>query len=231
MADYPVLHAELRTIRGKNVSRLRRVGLTPIVVYGGSAESVSLQTETKELVNVLSLAGGTQLVAIEVAGEGKPRMALAREVQRHVTRLTPIHADFLEVDVTQLISSEVPIVVEGTPVPVRQGEAVLQMSVNTVMVEALPGDLPAAFTIDSARFVDFEDAVYIRDLEVGANVTILNDPDDLVARLAPSRMAMAEEMLAEELIEEEEAVVTEEVPEGEAEADETRLEDSEEDEG
>lgn len=226
MAEYPVLSTQPRSVTGKKVKALRREGLTPIVVYGPSTETVALQTETRDLIRILGIAAGTQLIAIEVEGEDEPRMALARDVQRHVTKLTPLHADFLEVDVTKKLVSEVPVVVEGDPALVRQAEAVLLTPMTSVMVEALPTDLPSAIVIDSSAFVEMDDAVYVRDLTVRGDVVILDDPDELVARLAQSRLAQAqlelEEEAAEELeaaeLEELEAAPEEEVPLEEAEA-------------
>lgn len=198
MAEYVTLNAEIRTVRGKKVKTLRQAGLTPFVVYGANTEPVALQTETKELVRVLAAAGGTQLVAIHVEGESQPRIVLARAVQRHVTRLTPTHADFLQVDVTRKISSEVPILIEGDPRMVDAGRAVLITPLNTITVEALPTDLPPAVVLQGDRFEAFDDAVHVRDLDLGPRVRILNDPDDLVARLVPSRLDAAEEAELEE---------------------------------
>ncbi len=223
MAEYPVLHTQPRGVTGKKVKALRRDGLTPIVVYGPSTETVALQTDTKELIRVLGIAAGTQLIAIEVEGEDEPRMALARDVQRHVTKLTPLHADFLEVDVTKKLVSEVPVVVEGDPTLVRQAEAILLTPMTAVMVEALPTDLPSAIVIDSAVFKEMDDAVYVSDLTVEGDVVILDDPEELVARLAPSRLAQAQLELEEEAAEELEVAEIEEleeVPEAEAPAEE-----------
>lgn len=205
MPQYPTLHSQRRTVLGKKVNRLRLAGLTPIVVYGANTGAESLQVETRELIHVLSEVGGTQLIAIEIEGEADPRIALAREVQRHVTRLTPLHADFLQVDITQVITSAVPLIFEGEAPLVRQGEAILQTPLNQVNVEALPPDLPASITIDASRFENFEDAIHIRDLDLGTKVRILDDPDELLARLAPSRKALVEEE-PDEILEEGEAL-------------------------
>ena len=202
MPEYPTLHSQRRTVLGKKVNQLRLAGLTPIVVYGANTEAVSLQVETKELVNVLQEVGGTQLIAIEIDGDATPRIALAREVQRHVTRLTPLHADFLQVDITQVITSAVPLIFEGQAPLVKQGEAILQTPLNEVSVEALPPDLPASITIDASHLQNFEDAIHVRDLDLGDKVRILDDPDELLARLAPSRKATVagepDEILAED---------------------------------
>jgi large subunit ribosomal protein L25 len=215
MAQYPVLTTHPREIRGKAVEKLRRQGITPIVVYGSDSEPLVLQTETRQLVRTLAEAGGTQLIAIDVEGEDEPRMALAREVQRHVTKLTPIHADFLEVDVTQVISSDVPIIVDGEAPLARLNQAILQLPMNSLIVEALPTKLPPAIVIDASQFLEIDETLYVRDLDLGDDVRIVNEPDELVARLAPAKMAVIEEEAeeGEEELEELEEGEEPEVPE------------------
>jgi large subunit ribosomal protein L25 len=220
------LKAEPRAVTGKKVKRLRQEGLTPIVVYGAGVEPVALQTPTKDLLRVLSQAGGTQIIVLDVTGEREARMTLVREVQRHVTRLTPLHADFLQVDMAKLLSSSIPLQAAGEPELVRQNAAILQMPLNAVMVEALPGDLPPAIQVDLTGLVDFDGAIYVRDLDAGEAVRILNDPDELVARLTPAIEEVMEEVEEELVAPEEMAAEAEAEPEAEAkgEAAETEAE-------
>jgi large subunit ribosomal protein L25 len=200
MADQFKLSAQRREVTGKAVSQMRREGITPIIVYGRGVEPVALQTPTKELVRVLSKAGGTQLIALSVEGERAPRMTLVRDVQRHVTRLTPLHVDFLQVDLNKPIVSSVPLVAEGEPELLARNQAILQMPLNSVVVEALPADLPSAIHVDLSVLTDFDAVVHIRDLDPGPSVQIQNDPDELVARLTPAFDEVIEEAAAEELV-------------------------------
>ena len=78
-----------------------------------------------------------------------------------------------------------------------------------VIVELLAG----SYFHQCAAFVEIDDAVYVRDLSVEGDVRILDDPDELVARLAPAKMAVAD--LEEE---EEEELEGEAVVDAEAEA-------------
>jgi large subunit ribosomal protein L25 len=200
MADQYKLSAQRREVTGKAVRQMRREGITPIIVYGRGVEPVALQTPTKELVRVLSKAGGTQLIALSVEGERAPRMTLVRDVQRHVTRLTPLHVDFLQVDLKKPIVSSVPLVADGEPELVARNQAILQMPLNDVTVEALPADLPLAIHVDLSGLTGFDVAIHIRDLDPGAGVQIQNDPDELVARLTPAFEEVIEEEAAEELV-------------------------------
>ncbi len=191
MAQLITLAAEPRTVIGKHVKHLRSAGLTPIVVYGRGTDTVALQVTTKDLLKALSKSGGTQLVSIQVAGEKTPRMVLAKDMQRHVTRLTPLHADFYEVSMDRTVTVEVPVITVGESALVNSGEAILEVVHNTVAVEALPGDLPDAVRIDISGMVDMGDMIRVADLDLGGQAKILADPDTLLVHLASRAAAIA----------------------------------------
>ncbi len=205
MPDYPMLRAEPRTVAGKAVRHLRRMDITPIVVYGAHTAPLPLQARTKDVLEVMRQAGGTSLILLSVAGEPRPRTVLAREVQRHVTKLAPLHVDFLEVRADEAVTTHVPVVVEGVPPLVELGAAVMDLMVTEVAVQALPADLPATISVDASRLVRMEDTIHRRDLVAGDRVRVLGDPDELVLRLAPTRLAAS-------VVEEEPMPASAEVP-------------------
>lgn len=197
MSNVINLAAEPREITGKKVRQLRREGQTPVVVYGRGTETVALQVQTRDLVKVLSKAGGTQLVTIAVKGEAKPRMVLAKDLQRHVTRLTPLHADFYEVKMDRLVTVEVPVFAEGHSVLVDSGEAILEVVHNSLAVEAFPASLPDAIRIDISGMRDMHDTIRVADIDLGEGVNILADADTLLVHLASRAAAIAAAAAAE----------------------------------
>ena len=225
---YVTLQAQPRDLTGKQVKWLRDEGLTPIVVYGRKTDPVPLQTETKELVRVLNQAGGSNLIQIEVEGESSPRITLAKDLQRHVTRLTPLHADFMQVAMDEAITQEVPLVVLGEPEIIKNTEAILGVSLNRITLRCLPADLPPQVELDATRMEEVGDALYVSDVSLGDEIEIMTDPDLLVARIFIPTMEVEEpeEEEDEELEELElegvegeeiEGEAVEEAPEGEEE--------------
>ncbi len=71
---------------------------------------------------------------------------------------------------------------------------------SEVTVQALPADLPAAITVDASRLLRMEDVIHRRDLVAGERVRVLGDPDELVLRLAPTRLAAS--LVEHEMVEE-----------------------------
>ena len=209
-----VLRAEPRTLTGKKVAQLRREGKTPIVLYGPRSESVSLQVATRDLVEVLERSGKTNIIAVEIEGESAPRRAIARERQLHPTRLTPMHADLLEIDAEVRVTTTVPTSL-GPEVPsmVTRGEARLQLLIDELDVRALPADLPAEIEIDCSGLTRIGQVVRIGEVEPPSGVRFLADPDRAIGRLAALRRAM---VIEDDLDDEDEEELEGEELEGEA---------------
>ena len=49
-------------------------------------------------------------------------------------------------------------------------------------------DVPVSFEVDLSDLDDFEKAIYVRDISVEANVTVVTDPDEMIARVGPPRI-------------------------------------------
>lgn len=195
------LKVEKRTITGKRVKGLRREGLVPAVLYGPKTEPTPIQCYGRELQRVLASAGGTNLISLRIGDAGKPKMALAREVQRDAITSELYHVDFYQVVMTEKVKAEVNLILTGQPRPVQQKEAMLLPGTDSVEVECLPGDLIHSIEVDLSTLAEIDDAIYVRDLQVPDNITILTDGDELVAKVQRLRLVAAEEEVEEEVVE------------------------------
>ena len=191
------LAAQTRQAQGKKNRQLRRQGFVPGIVYGPSTAPMSVQFPYREIEVTLMNAGGTNLIDIEVGGEVYP--SLAREVQRDVVRGDILHVDFLAVDQTQRISVEVPILVEGVSPVVAAREGILITGRSSLTLEVYPSDIRDRIIIDLTRLTDLGDEVLVRDLTFGENVTVHNDPNEMLAKIVQPAAARAEEDLEGEI--------------------------------
>lgn len=179
--DQIVLNTTTRTVIGKQVRALRRHGQVPLVMYGAQTDAVSLQADAKELARVLRQAGGSRLIAVSTGG--RMQNALARAVQREPISGQILHVDLLAVSMTERITVEVPIVLEGKSPAVRRGEGVLVTGIGSIEIECLPGDLIDNIRVDLERLASVGDALYVKDLNVPATVEVLTDLEEMVARV------------------------------------------------
>ena len=181
-----------RTQIGKKVSVLRRQGFVPVHVYGADIESAALQVEDKTLVRLLAQVGTNVPISVEYDGGDQKNICFVREVQRHPVTEEIIHVDFLRVDVSQKISAEVPVILDGTAPGVAQLGGVLLQNLQSLLVEALPMEMPSAFHVDITLLEDFEKTIVVGDVAATGDVTLLNDPEEMIARVAPPRIEVVE---------------------------------------
>lgn len=182
------LAAQPRTVKGKAVSRLRREGIIPVVIYGGNVEgSVVLQVNGRDLQRVLQHAGGVRVIDIDVEG-GKRYPVLARAVERHPLRHEVMHVDFLAVRLDQLIEAEVSVVLVGESEAVENGTAVLMHVLDSVTVSALPDALPDHVEVDISALTEIGQQLTVADIKVAKGVTLVTDGEAMIVSLtAPAR--------------------------------------------
>ncbi len=218
--DLQTLKLDRRTVIGKKVKQLRRQGIIPVHLYGAAMGPENLQVEDLTLNRLLLQVGSNIPVSVEYEGQGDEKVCFVREVQRHPVTDEVIHVDFLRVDVSQTVSAEVPLVISGTSLAVSEMAGTLLQNVQSLLIEALPMNMPAEIPVEISGLVDFDASILVRDVSVPGNVTVLNDPDDTIARVAPPRLE------TETFDEEGEGVEGEEAEGAEGEGDEESESDS-----
>jgi len=181
MSERYSVTAEPRLVVGKKVKQLRRNGWIPAVIYG-QREPVNVQVKEHDLFLTLRDAGTTNLIDLEF--EGKKRTVLAREIQQHVTRGDLIHVDFMEVDMAQTITSEAVLVLAGESAAAAEGVGAVALTLQAVEIECLPDNLVSEIEVDVSKIKSTSDILHVSDLVAPEGVTILTDPDTVVARFA-----------------------------------------------
>ena len=214
--DEITVEAQPRTALGKKVRALRRAGATPIHVYGRDMEPVSLQADTHDLVRTLTQVGFTTPLTVTVNGDA--HFVIVREIQRHPVSEMLLHVDFMAVSRTERREASVPLHFEGEPPAAREEGAMLSEDLHDLVLEALPTDMPAALTVDVGVLAEADSVIHAGDIALPAGVTLVTEPDALVARIVFRRIAEEEPEIAvlegEELAEGEEAAEGAEAAEG-----------------
>ncbi len=216
MSENVVLEAHNRAVTGKKVSQLRRSGLVPVVVYGPKNEPKNLQIEYRPLQLALMNAGGTHL--IDLKSEGSTMTVLARDVQRDILRGDILHVDFFAVDLKAKINIDVPIHFVGESPAVAARKGILLTGPAMLSIDTLPSHLIDQVEVDLSSLLEVGDAIHVRDLKLGGDITILNDPDEMIARVSQTSAARSEE--AEEAEEEAAAGEVEIIKKGKADEEE-----------
>ncbi len=185
------LKASARQPLGKRSRRVLREGKLPAIVYGHNTEPTPILLDKLEFQKVFVKSGRTHLV--DLAIDGRTEKVLVREIQTHPRRLGPIHVDFYQVDLQEKIEVEVPIHLVGESAPVKRGDADIMQPLHTIRVQCLPSDIPESLEIDITPLEEIEMELRVSDLTVPKNVTVLEDPDELVVKIVHKRELKVEE--------------------------------------
>jgi large subunit ribosomal protein L25 len=177
--------------------RLRRSGRVPGVLYGGGAEPVGFDADSRELR--MALAGSGAVLDLSVDG-AKATPVVLKEAQRDPVRGETTHVDLLRVRLDEKIGAVVAIEllgIEDAP-GVKQG-GVLEQITREVNVEALPTAIPESIEHEIGE-MEIGETILLAAIAVPEGVTILDDLEEtVVATLSPPRLQAetAEEIEAE----------------------------------
>jgi len=207
------LTLDARTASGKENKRLRREGVLPGVVFGKGSESVPVQLDAKAFEALYKSAGRTGVVKLAVPGAKGTKSAMIKGVQRNPLSGRAVHVDFFLVDLTQEMQSEVPLTFVGVAPAIELTNGTLMTPLDHLKVRALPADIPHEIELDLSSLVDLEATLHVRDVVLpNDKVTILNEPEELLARVLPQRGEEEEAVVPAEEAGQEEAEAAQNVP-------------------
>ena len=190
------LKATARDIVGKKTRFLRREGVTPTHLFGHNLKSLALQCNTDELKHVIAQVGTTALFDLGIDGEKRPRKVLIREIQNDPLGRQILHVDFYQIKMTEKLKVEVPLVLGGEAPAMKVKGRSLQHSLTSLNIECLPDKLPHEIEVDLSPLAELGQAIHVNDLGLSTDITVTNDPGQLIVKVSETAAARAEEEVA-----------------------------------
>ena len=194
MSDFD-LTAEFRNDRGKGASRrLRREsGVVPSILYGAGKTPEAISIAHKDLFKACENEAFFSHI-LDISLEGKTQKAILKDLQRHPSKSLILHADFMRVEMDQVITVEVPLrfVNEESCVGVKQGGGNISRNMASLEVSCLPGDLPEYIEVD-IESVGVGESIHMSELVLPSTLVVLalqqgSDYDQVVVSVnAPKR--------------------------------------------
>jgi large subunit ribosomal protein L25 len=183
------LHAETgRPLGSRSANRLRASGKIPGVLYGHGTDPLPIAVDARSLRSALSgEAGLNALLSLDLDG-GASQLAMAKDIQRHPTRGTVSHVDFILVNRDEVITADVPILLVGDAPAVHRGDGVIEQSLFSLTVHAKPGDLPNQIEVDTSD-MEIGDAIRVDDLDLPTGVHTDQDPETAIVVAQPPMAA------------------------------------------
>ncbi|MCJ7764072.1 MAG: 50S ribosomal protein L25 [Dehalococcoidales bacterium] len=191
------LKAIKRDILGKKTRFLRRQGTTPAHIFGHDIKSLALQCDTAELQRIIVQGGTTRLVDINIEAEKKPRSVFIREIQKDKLSGQLLHVDFYQINKTEKITADIPIVLVGEAPAVKLRENMIEQLLTQLGVSCLPDNIPPRIEIDISTLEEAGQAIHVSDIVLDPEISITTDPDQLVVKISRIKIAVEKEEVAE----------------------------------
>ena len=159
--------------------RLRIAGLTPGIVYGGTAAPVNISLDHNALYHALKKETfHSSILDLEV--DGKVEKVLLRDFQVHAFKQLVLHADFQRVNANQKIHVKVPLhFINADIAPaVKLSGGIVSHVLSELDVTCLPADLPEFISVDLAK-LEIGHSIHLADLQLPKGVTaVIHGGDD-----------------------------------------------------
>jgi large subunit ribosomal protein L25 len=180
------LHVTPREAAGsREARRLRRTGGIPGVVYGGGEDPLSFAVQERTLRHALANAGAVMDLTIKGGGTTP---VVVKELVRHPVSNATVHIDLLRVRLDVKIQATVFLELTGVDdAPGSKDGGVLEQQLRELNIEALPNDIPDSITHDVSE-MQIGDTLTLDALTAPATLTLLDDPETVVATLSPPRL-------------------------------------------
>ena len=178
------LQAIKRDVLGKKTRFLRRQGIIPTHLFGHGLESLALQCNVNELKQIISQAGTTRLITIEIDGDKQPRSVFIREIQRDACNRVLLHVDFYQVEMKVKMKAEVPIILIGEAPAMKEKGRTLMHGIPSLSVECLPDKLPPQVEVDLSSLEELDQAIHVRDITLSPDITLMTDTEQLVVKVS-----------------------------------------------
>ena len=181
------ISAEKRVDLGKKEAKaLRAAGKVPCVIYGG--ENILHFASTEVAFNNLVYTPNVYVVAIDI--EGNTVNALIKNIQFHPVTDRIIHVDFIELTPGKEVNTEIPVVLSGNAIGVRNGGK-LRKTLRKLSIRSTPENLPDAITLEISN-MKIGDKIYVRDIDAD-KFDILTAGNAVVVAVKTARNAVEEE--------------------------------------
>jgi len=157
-------------------NRKRKEGKMPCNIYGLGEKSISALAEAQGIKKLWETEGDTGLVYLQVDEDKKQVPVLIEEVKFSPMGNKILHVSFKRVNLKTKIEAEVSVTVIGEA---KIDNAVVSLVNDTVLVEALPADLPDNFELDISELTEVGQNITLADLKFDKDkVTLILEDDE-----------------------------------------------------
>ncbi|MDF2650013.1 MAG: hypothetical protein K0Q73_5818 [Paenibacillus sp.] len=162
-----------------HLNQARKEGRIPAVLYGIGKDTLSLEVNEKEILEVLRK--NPRAILHGKTSDEKVMPVIIQSIQKDSMSGKLRHIDFHHVNMTESMDSKVTIHFSGEAIGVKAG-GVLQVEMYEVKVRCMPGDLPTSMEVDISG-LDSGDQLLVSDLIFQDGIEVLTDPNTVMIQI------------------------------------------------
>ncbi len=163
--------------------QVRREGSIPAILYGKKIKkSIPITVSPRALAKIMLEKGENAIITLE--GLKQKKTALLRELQKHPVTDKYIHADFVEVDLTEEIEVQVRFEFIGQPMGVKEQGGIFQIATREAKIKCLASDIPEEIKVDISN-LKLHDTIHVADLKLDPKLKLIYDANYTVASVVP----------------------------------------------
>ena len=173
----------------KDARDLRRQGMVPCVLYGGTEQLYFSVHEN----NLTKLVYTPDVFVVKLDIGGKQADAIMKEIQVHRVNEKLSHIDFLEILPGKDVVVDIPVKIQGTAIGVKEGGRLI-LKHRTLKMKGLVEKMPDAITLN-IEALKIGDSIKVSDVKV-AGVVLLDGSNNTVVGVRVTRNVVEETPVA-----------------------------------
>lgn len=182
-----ILEARRREPGRSNARVLRRQSVVPGIYYFHGEEPIAISVAELAL-RPLIYTTESHLVKLKL-DDGNEKSCVLKDIVFDPITDRPTHFDLQGVSANEVIRVEVPIVLVGQAIGMRNG-GMIDFALHKLEVECVPADLPDQIEVDITN-LNVNDSFHVSDLDL-PNFTIVTPGELNIVSINPARVAMEE---------------------------------------
>lgn len=163
------------------LTEIRTSGSFPAVIYGKGVESKPVSVEESEFLKTIRESGRNGLISLNV--DGSTHDVILQEYQQDPIKGFIVHADFLAVDRSSEITSQVRVDLEGEAAGSKEG-GVIQQPLFELNVTAKVSEFPENVSINVAELA-IGDSISVGDIRDKYSFVIENEDEETIVSVLP----------------------------------------------
>jgi large subunit ribosomal protein L25 len=176
------IKGEPRKAGTKNMARrVRKGGMVPATLYGAGKQPVSISLNPKQISQILHSGAGHNTI-FELQMDGENAMAMIVDWQHEPIKGSMLHVDVKRIAMDKKLTVQVPVVLVGEAIGVKQEGGVLEQVLREIELECLPADIPNAIEVNVADLRHGQ-VLRVKDLPHGGKLHFLTDEESPVAHI------------------------------------------------